>query len=148
MHMIASSWILAISHTPVKWNVFGHARICISTTSHMDEVSESPLYIGRRKSHDLKSTLTTFQTKYSSTVLFHYINTYRSAIFHPKNPYQYYKSCKNPYQVIQVTHTASQHAMNSYDKIINNHYHHSTKLSWIKYHSFVAIGIVTRAAHS
>ena len=29
-----------------------------------------------------------------------------------------------------------------------NHYHHSTKIYWKKYHSFVAVGIVTCAVHS
>ena len=35
-----------------------------------------------------------------------------------KNLYQYYESCKNPYQVLQVTCTACERAMKSYDKII------------------------------
>ena len=38
-----------------------------------------------------------------------------------ENSYQYYKSRENPYQVLQVTHAVSEHAMNregSYDKII------------------------------
>ena len=58
-----------------------------------------------------------------------------------KNLYQYYKSCENPYKVLQVTRTASEHAMKWKVRMIN-HYHHSTKLYWKKYHSFVAVGIV------
>ena len=54
-----------------------------------------------------------------------------------ENPYQYYKSCENLYQVLQVTCTSR--AMKS--KV------HYTSL-YKKYHSFVAIGIVTRAVHS
>ena len=49
----------------------------------------------------------------------------------------YYKSCENLYQVLQVTCTSR--AMKS--KV------HYTSL-YKKYHSFVAIGIVTRAVHS
>ena len=66
-----------------------------------------------------------------------------------ENPYQYYKSCENPYQVLQVACTASERAMEiegSYDKIII-----TIVPSYIgekKYHSFVVVGIVTRAAHS
>ena len=74
----------------------------------------------------------------------------KSRIFYCKsreNPYQYYKSRENLYQVLQVTRAASERAMKSKVCIIN-HYHHSTKLYWKKYHSFVAIGIVTRAVHS
>ena len=74
----------------------------------------------------------------------------KSHIFYcksPENPYQYYKSSENPYQVLQVTCTESERAMKSKVRMIN-HYHHSTKLYRKKYHSFVAIGIVTRAVHS
>ena len=65
-----------------------------------------------------------------------------------ENPYQYCKSRENPYQVLQVTCAASERAMKSkvHDKIII-----TIVPSYIyqkKYHSFVAVGIVTRAAHS
>ena len=60
-----------------------------------------------------------------------------------ENPYQYYKSRKIPYQVLQVTRAASERAM----VCMINHYHHTTKL-YRKNHSFVAVDIVTRAAHS
>ena len=49
--------------------------------------------------------------------------------------------------VLQVTHAASERAMKSKVRMIN-HYHHSTKLYRKKYHLFVAVGIVTCAAHS
>ena len=61
----------------------------------------------------------------------------KSRIFYCKsreNPYQYYKSRENPYQVLQVTRAASERAMKS-------------KVRMIKI-SLVAVGIVTRAAHS
>ena len=59
----------------------------------------------------------------------------------------YSKSRENPYQVLQVTCAAYDHAMKSEVRMIN-YYHHSTELYWKKYHSFVAVGIVTRAVHS
>ena len=64
-----------------------------------------------------------------------------------ENLYQYYKSRENPYQVLQVTRAASERAMKSKDRMINHH-HHSTTVYQKKYHSFVAVGIVTSAAHS
>ena len=60
---------------------------------------------------------------------------------------QVYKSQENPYQVLQVTGTASERAMKSKVCTIN-HYHHSTKLNRKKYHLFVAVGTVTCAVHS
>ena len=60
-----------------------------------------------------------------------------------ENLYQYYKSCENPYQVLQVTRAASERAMGSYDKIII-----TIAPSYTGYHLFVAIGIVTHSVHS
>ena len=37
-----------------------------------------------------------------------------------KNLYQYYKSRENPYQVLQVTRTASERAMKSKDRMIKS----------------------------
>ena len=54
----------------------------------------------------------------------------------------YYKSRENSYQVLQVMWAASEHAVGLYDK------NHCTKLYQKKHHSFVAIVIATRAAHS
>ena len=74
----------------------------------------------------------------------------KSRIFYCKsheNPYQYYKSRENPYQVLQVTHTAFERAYEIeglYDKIIITIVPSYTR----KNHLFVAIGIVTCAAHS
>ena len=51
-----------------------------------------------------------------------------------KNLYQYYKSHENLYQVLQVTHTASER-----DEII---------ITIVPSHSFVAVGIVNHAVHS
>ena len=53
---------------------------------------------------------------------------------------------QNPYQVLQVMCAASEHAIKSkgsYDKIIITIVQSYTG----KYHSFVAVSIVTRAAH-
>ena len=67
----------------------------------------------------------------------------------------YYKSCKNPYQlqvmresvsVLQVMCAAAECAMKSkVDKILSTVVPSYTRK---KYHSFVAVGIVTRAVHS
>ena len=38
---------------------------------------------------------------------------------------------KNPYQILHVMHTAFEHATKSKVHMIN-HYHHSTKLYWMK----------------
>ena len=57
-----------------------------------------------------------------------------------ENVYQYCKSCKNPYQVLQVTCIRFNVQWGLYDKIIITI---STKLYQKKYHSFVAVGIVT-----
>ena len=59
---------------------------------------------------------------------------------------QYYKSHENSYEVLQVV-CASEPAMKLMVRMIN-HFHQSTKLYRKKYHSFVAVGIVTHAAHS
>ena len=69
----------------------------------------------------------------------------KSCIFHYKsheNLYLYYKLRENSYQVLQVMCIASEHAVGLYDK------NHCTKLYQKKHHSFVAIVIATRAAHS
>ena len=71
----------------------------------------------------------------------------KSHIFYCKsceNPYQYYKSRENPYQVLQVTRTASERAMVRMIKSLSPKHQAIPE----KYHSFVAVGIVTRAAHS
>ena len=47
----------------------------------------------------------------------------KSCIFYCKSrkiPYQYYKSHENPYQVLQVTHTESEHAMKSKVRMIKS----------------------------
>ena len=62
-----------------------------------------------------------------------------------ENTYQYYKSRKNPYQILQVMRTASDRAMKS--KVCMKNYHHSTKLYRTKYHEFVAVCIVMTAQH-
>ena len=66
---------------------------------------------------------------------------------HARIRIRYCKSRENPYQVLQVTCAASERAIKSEVRIIN-YYHHSTKLYWKKYHSLVAVCIVTHAAHS
>ena len=66
----------------------------------------------------------------------------KSRIFYCKsreNPYQY------PYQVLQVTRAASEHAMKSKVCVIQSL---SPSYTGKKYHLFVAVGIVTHAAHS
>ena len=57
----------------------------------------------------------------------------------------YYKSHENPYQVLQVTCAASERAMKV--RMIKSLSPYSTKLYRKKYHEFVAVGIVTCAAH-
>ena len=59
-----------------------------------------------------------------------------------ENLYQYYKSHENPYQVLQVTRTASEHAMKLKVRMIKSL---SPQYQAIpeKHHSFVAVGIVT-----
>ena len=59
-----------------------------------------------------------------------------------KKPIFYYKSCENPYQILQVMCNKIE---GLYDKII---YHHSTNLYQKKISLVCTIGIVTRAAHS
>ena len=68
-------------------------------------------------------------------------------ISHARIYIKYYKSYKNLYQVLQVTCAASEYAMKLNIHMIKS-LSHSIKLYWKKYHSFVALGIVTRAAHS
>ena len=71
----------------------------------------------------------------------------KSRIFYCKsreNSYQYYKSHEN----LQVMRAASERAMKSkglYDKIIITI---APSYTGKEYHSFVAVGIVTRAVHS
>ena len=86
-------------------------------------------------------------------------SVYKKPFFYNKsheNPYQYYKSCENlyqyyksrenPYQVLQVRCAASEHAMKSKIRMIKSlSPYHQAILE--KYHSFVAIGTVTHAAH-
>ena len=55
------------------------------------------------------------------------------------------KSCENPYQVLLVTCTASERVMKIKDKIIITIV---PSYTGEKYHLLVAVGIVTRAAHS
>ena len=72
----------------------------------------------------------------------------KSRIFYYKSgesPYQYNKSCENPYQVLQVTCMGLNVQWGSYNKILITIVPSYTRK---KYHSFVAIGIVTRGAHS
>ena len=61
-------------------------------------------------------------------------------------PY-FYKFRENPYQVLQVTCAASEHAMKSKVRIIKSFINIGPSYCE-KYHSFVAIGIVTCAVHS
>ena len=58
----------------------------------------------------------------------------------------YYKSRENLYQVLQVTHTASERSMKSKVRMIKSF--PSTKLYQKKNHLFVAVGNVTRAVRS
>ena len=66
----------------------------------------------------------------------------KSRIFYCKSCKNWYQSRENPYQVLQVTCTGSERAMKLKVRMIKS-LHHSTKLYRKKYHSFVAIGIVT-----
>jgi len=76
----------------------------------------------------------------------------KSRVFYCKsreNPYPYYKSRENPYQLLQVTHAASERAMKLKVCMIKSLSPYVVpSYTGKKYHSFVAVGIVTRAAHS
>ena len=60
--------------------------------------------------------------------------------------FRYYKSRENPYQVLQVTCTASERAMKSKVHMIKSLPPKYPAIA-VKYHQFVAVGIVTRPAH-
>ena len=70
-------------------------------------------------------------------------NPYQYCSTH-ENPYQCYKSHENPYQVLHVTQTMSEDAM----KLMVHMIIIIIIVYWKKLSPFVAVGVVTHAAHS